>query len=313
MKSLLLACAAVAASAQTTRPLIGILTLPNDLGGPFTGYRSYFPASYVKFVEAGGARAVPIPYTSTQAELQQLLPYLNGFLFTGGGAAFSENGSPTPFAMTANAIYQEVLSAAQKGESVPLHGTCLGHELIHFLVAGLDQSVVSTGFNAENYSIPLNLTDAAATSRLYGPNAPQDVVQSLSTLPITMNAHQAGITPQTFAGNQKLSSTLRVLSTNVDRNGRAFISTTEGITLPITTTQYHSEKIAFEWNPAQAMNHSYVSVVANAWISRYFVNEARANARAFPSQEAEWDALIYQYRPYFAANTTEFDLVYVFE
>ena len=46
---------------------------------------------------------------------------------------------------------------------------------------------------------------------------------------LTMNNHVSGITPTTFATNSKLSSFFNVISTNVDRKGRAFVSTIEGV------------------------------------------------------------------------------------
>lgn len=287
------------------------MTLPNDLPAPYNTYRSYFPASYVKFVESGGARAAPIPYYATQQQLDALLPYLNGFLFTGGAASFSQGGTPTQFAQTAYAMYQTMEKAAAQGETVPLHGTCLGHELTFFLASGLDPTVLTNGFDAENISLPLDFTPAAAGSRLWG-SAPGEVTDAFAAWPISLNAHQAGITPDTYAGNPKLQSVLRVLSTNVDREGRPFISSSEGITLPITTTQFHPEKPVFEWWASENINHTYTSVVANSWLQRYFVNEARANSRGFPTPDAEAAALIYNYSPVYTGNVSGFEQVYLF-
>lgn len=43
-------------------PIIGILALDKSyyLEGKFPGHESYIAASYVKFVEGGGARVVPV-------------------------------------------------------------------------------------------------------------------------------------------------------------------------------------------------------------------------------------------------------------
>ncbi len=53
----------------------------------------YFPASYVKFVEAAGARVAPLKYDMPVAELQTMMRGLNGVLFTGGGADLTD-GQP---------------------------------------------------------------------------------------------------------------------------------------------------------------------------------------------------------------------------
>lgn len=54
-------------------PVIGILTIPSDddyREYPSSKY-SYFAASYVKFVEASGARVMPIPYEADEATLDK--------------------------------------------------------------------------------------------------------------------------------------------------------------------------------------------------------------------------------------------------
>lgn len=43
-----------------------------------------------------------------------------------------------------------------------------------------------------------------------------------------MNSHHDGVTPAAFAASKGLTDTFTVLSTNVDRQGRAFVSTMEG-------------------------------------------------------------------------------------
>jgi gamma-glutamyl hydrolase len=273
---------------------------------------SYFPASYVKWVESGGARAVPIPYTLPADQIQTLLSSLNGVLFTGGAASFFEkNGQPSPFALSAKVVFDEVVSAAKAGETFPLWGTCLGHELTLTLASGLNQSVVTSGFDSENISWPLLPTQAASTSRLWG-SAPPDVWSALTENDITMNSHQAGVSPQNFLGSPALVGSMKILSIGNDREGRQFVSSTEGITLPVYTTQFHPEKPMFEWNPQMQINHTDVSIVGNSYTARFFVSQAKQNSRAFPSQQAEAAALIYNYNAVDTSADTEFDQAYFF-
>lgn len=69
------------------RPLIGILTQPLDESSVSSaGPRSYLAASYVKFVEAGGARAVPVRYDAPPDEIMRIFAAVNGLLLPGGHA-----------------------------------------------------------------------------------------------------------------------------------------------------------------------------------------------------------------------------------
>lgn len=233
------------AAVVNTRPIIGILSMPTS----YPGYenKSYFPASYVKWLEAAGARVVPLLYTSPAAEIQQQLQYLNGALFTGGGTDFTNpDGSLTQFAKTGLLIFNESVQAWSRGETFPLWGTCQGHELISFLGSNQNMSTLTGGFDSENLTIPLNLTTAAATSRLYG-SMPANVLSIFANEPVTMNNHQMGVTPEDFAAAPALADRFAVLATNVDRVGKQFVSSMEGQQgLPIFTSQYHPEKPQFE-------------------------------------------------------------------
>ena len=115
----LLLCALGGAAAQNNRPIIGILSVPSSS----QDHRSYIAASYVKWVESGGARVVPLPYTTPLPELAATAASLNGFLYTGGGADFYDgSGALTPFGAAANVLLQAVLNASAAGERVPLWG-----------------------------------------------------------------------------------------------------------------------------------------------------------------------------------------------
>lgn len=70
---------ALAASFATAhnRPVIGILAQPK---WSMDKERTYIAASYVKWVEAAGARVVPIPYNVSHKAAEELLSQINGKL-----------------------------------------------------------------------------------------------------------------------------------------------------------------------------------------------------------------------------------------
>lgn len=234
-----------AAAAVNNRPIIGILSMPSAYSS--RPGESFFPASYVKFLESGGSRVVPIPYDLAPEALASLLSHINGALFTGGAAAFfNKDGSPTQYALTAQAIFNTSVDAAEKGESWPLWGTCLGHELISVIAAGLDSSTspLTSGFDAENLTLPVAFTAAADESRLWGSSPTAAASRATYAAGDSFNAHSMGVTPADFDAAASLSSRFYLLGTSTDRAGKAFTATMEGKTLPIFTTQWHPEKVA---------------------------------------------------------------------
>ena len=302
-------------SATTARPIIGVLTLPNDLPPALSTYSSYFLASYVKWLESGGARVAPIRYDGPPAETRALLASLNGALLTGGAAAFYDaGGALTQYAATAALILDESLRAAERGETWPVWGTCLGHELLLLLAAGPNASVLTGGFDSEDLPLALQPAPAATASRLWG-SAPPEVWQWLTSEPITANFHTMGITPEDFAGSAALAGSFDILSTNVDRAGRPFVSSAEHKSAPIYTAQFHAEKPAYEFTTLySSIAHSDHAIHANGWAARFLVNESRKNGRAFASSDDENDALVYNTATIFTAPSIKpiWEQVYAF-
>lgn len=212
-------------------------TLPCVDAAPiFSLFASLARAADVKWLESGGARVVPIRFDSPPAATSALLASLNGAVLTGGAAAFFEaDGSLTRYAATAQLIIAESQRAARAGESWPVWGTCLGHELALVLAAGPNSSVLTGNFDAEDLPLALTAAPAAATSRLWG-SAPPEVWQWLTTENITENLHTQGITPEDFEGSS-LAGTVDILTTNVDRNGRPFVSSAEAREWPLYVVQ----------------------------------------------------------------------------
>jgi hypothetical protein len=66
---------------RPTRPIQRRLTASRPACG---GDCQYIAASYVKYIESAGARAVPISYNANQSHLDFLFASLDGFLFPGG-------------------------------------------------------------------------------------------------------------------------------------------------------------------------------------------------------------------------------------
>jgi hypothetical protein len=62
---------------KNTKPLIGIMTQPcTTCPG-----KSYIAAGFVKWIEAAGARAVPVRFYATDQELARLFKSINGLIF----------------------------------------------------------------------------------------------------------------------------------------------------------------------------------------------------------------------------------------
>ncbi|KAI3372729.1 hypothetical protein L3Q82_023193 [Scortum barcoo] len=216
--------------AVNDRPVIGILTqlVSDDVMKPFGS--TYIPASYVKYIESGGSRVMPIRLTLTTKEYENIFRQINGLLFIGGAADLETSD----FARVAKIFYRLALRANDAGDFFPIWGTCMGMQLLTVLVAGEN---LLTNTTAENVALPLNLTTEAGSSRMFE-GFPNELMKALTQEPLTGNFHHYGVTVQTFQENAKLQGFFSLLSTNVAENGAHFVSTLEGKRYPFCPTEY---------------------------------------------------------------------------
>jgi len=264
-----------AAAASGDFPVVAIMSQPSKSSAAgCSGSCEYIASSYVKFVELAGARALPVSFYSTDAEIDDIMTQVNGFLFPGGGNALPD---------AAQRVVDNALSISSSGGHFPVWGACLGFEWIMMALGGKD-ALDASGLDAENMTLPLNFTADAAGSRLY---ADADAREIFATEAVTLNNHGHGVTPAEFAANERLQSTVRVLSTNMDRNGREFISSVEGVEAPIYAVQYHPEKNIFEWGtydsgaPYEVINHSPHAVKVSQGLANFFIAETRRNSNTY--------------------------------
>lgn len=107
----------------------------------------------------GGARAVPIYYNQTEAELLSVFSQVNGVLFAGGSASLHNTSDYYAAGVT---VYKAAVAANLKGDFFPLWGTCLGFEELGKLMSGSSDAVLSAGFDSENYPVALKPAGSVA-------------------------------------------------------------------------------------------------------------------------------------------------------
>ncbi|XP_043923670.1 gamma-glutamyl hydrolase [Protopterus annectens] len=286
------------------RPIIGILAQESHLQGLESLGKSYIAASYVKYVEAAGARVVPVRIGLPEEEYKKLFNSVNGILIPGGGVDLQTS----EYARLARIFYSLALKANDDADYFPLWGTCLGFEELVYLTSGEN---LLTATRTENVALPLNFTSAAEQSRMFK-NFPKDLMEALASQPLTANFHQWSISIKNFSLSDKLHSFYNVLSTNMDGD-LEFISSMEAYKYPIYAVQWHPEKNPFEWkDDKKGIPHSPVAIKAAFYMADFFVNEARKNFHCFSSKVDEAKALIYNYNPVYTGSISGFEQTYIF-
>ncbi|KAK3580712.1 hypothetical protein CHS0354_005716 [Potamilus streckersoni] len=282
------------------RPVIGVLAQETNSS---TFGDTYIIATYIKYIESAGAQVVPIRVNETEDYYRNLFNSINGVLFPGGDVDIITS----EYAKAGKLLFLMAVQAHDKGDYFPVWGTCLGFQLLTAITTGQD---LLTKFDSTNVNWPLNFTQDAQKSHLLG-SLPRDVHHYLTKENVTENFHQYGMSPETFNGNPALSKFYTVLSTNMDRNGKVFISTMEAKKYPIFGVQWHPEKNLFNWNPKYDINHDAHAVRVSQYFASFFVSEARKSNHTFPAMKDEADAVIANYQPVYS-NDGSFEQIYYF-
>ncbi|KAK9501319.1 hypothetical protein O3M35_012056 [Rhynocoris fuscipes] len=273
----------------TTRPIIGILAQENS------DHRngSFISASYVKAVEASGARVIPIFIGKNRTYYERLLSELNGVVFPGGSVDFHARGG---HAEAAKYIFQEAMYLNDHGRHFPILGVCQGLQLLAQLSNnGKDILTRCTG----TYNIMLNLIfkPGYARSSLYG-NASREDLSALAKQNLTVNEHGSCVTQQNLS-HFHLDKFWQVLTVNYDRTNKEFISSMEAYKYPFVGVQFHPEKVAYEWSMKLNILHSPLAVRVNRLFYDWLIYQSRFSRSRFNNTDIESRLLIYNFSPYY--------------
>eukprot|EP00775_Hariotina_reticulata_P013441 gene13441-13567_t len=229
-------------------------------GDPAPPGKTYIAASYIKWVEAAGARVIPIMCDMTPDQLKDRFEVINGLLIPGGGATLRPGH---PFYDAARLLLRLAIEANDKGDYFPVWGTCLGLETLAIIISG--NSSVLSDMEAEDAAAPLFYTDEARDSKLLQA-LPSHVVDHLQDQPLAMENHGHGdchFYPQ----------------------------------YPVYATQWHPEKNAYEWPTFLHIPHSPDAIEVTQEVANFFISEARRNAHAAVDVLEEEELLIYNWKP----------------
>ncbi|EOY13442.1 Gamma-glutamyl hydrolase 1 isoform 2 [Theobroma cacao] len=258
------------------RPVIGILSHPGDgASGRLNNdtNASYIAASYVKFVEAAGARVIPLIYNEPEEILFEKLELVNGVLFTGGWAKAG--------------LYYEIAQKIFK-----------------------DRNILES-FSAADQASSLQFVKNINIEGTVFQRFPPDLLKKLGADCLVMQNHHYGISPERLRNNPNLSSFFKILTTSTDDNNEVYVSTVQAHGYPVTAFQWHPEKNAFEWGSTM-IPHSEDAIQVTQHVANFLISEARKSLNRPPPRKV-LDNLIYNYSPTYCGKAGKgFDEVYIF-
>lgn len=296
------------AAAATERPVVAVLTQPgawcSELtcgGSPSSWAPQFIYASYVKWLEASGARVAVIQSDWPFAQIESMLRSVNGLLIP-GGSDIGRHMNSTYTNVTRRIFHLAVSINVEEHSYFPVWGTCQGFDQLMIYSSSNEWDASAFAIvDAERLFLPLALTTGAERSFLLK-EAPQYILETLQTN-VTSNFHYWGLKPKTFAADEQLSAMYNILGTSFDSKGVEFVALAEGKVLPLFASQFHPEKNAFEWGDGIVSSaQSTGAILAMQWLGLRFIAACKNNSHAFVTPQAERAALIANHHPTFTGS-----------
>ncbi|XP_005182858.1 gamma-glutamyl hydrolase [Musca domestica] len=268
-------------------PVIGILCI--DIASALQkNYgkenQSYLAASYVKYLEAAGARVIPIWNNRSQDYYESIMNKINGILLPGGAIYFNKKYCTKDMTShcydSSRCIFEIARQLNEQGRHFPLWGTCLGYQMLLTHSAGVED--VRQDCTDMKQSLPVQFEDqnVLKKSKLFA-NLDESMKEKMSKQPFGYHYHRYCITKGDLS-LFKIEGQWRVLATNKDAKGLEFITLTEHVKFPFFGSQIHPERVFYENLHDRDSCHQCPSCYElNQYFAKFFVQQCRANANRF--------------------------------
>jgi gamma-glutamyl hydrolase len=216
----------------------------------------------------------------------------------------------SPYVVAARKLWRWAREANDAGRAFPIHGTCLGFQLLHILEveAHFEDLLVDTDSVA--HASTLEWAPGAARSWMFS-GMDADLVDKLAdpAFNISLENHQFGLPPAHYDKWPALRDAFKVLNTARDRAGVEYVATAEHRAYPFFATQWHPEKPPFEFGMAE-VPHTLDAIRVSQRLANAFIEAARRSPHAFESPEQELEESILNYKAWFTLKDSVMDPSY---
>ena len=235
---------------------------------------TYYPISYVYWLESFGAEVMAIHYWYSYEEIDEILQKINGILFLGGGRLFLKNAT---WEKKAKFIIEQSLEY-----KLPIWGTCQGFELMGIVLSD-NFTLLKNEFNDVNVLHNLEINENTKRSsmfKLFYPND-YDILEYTNS---TIYNHVWGFYPDEFMSDKTLDDITVVTSIAQDEEGNKFINSFEGKNEEFFAVQFHPEK-----NPFKRVNYKLEQNIESLKVSQKlgmnFIQQTKKNKNRFNDED----------------------------
>ena len=278
-------------------PVIAILTIPNTFS-KHKKTHSYLPNSYVKWIEMSGARVIPLQYDLPFNLTKSILSQCNGILFIGGQVDHHMiSREYHDFTQKVKKIFTYIRGENDKGNYYPIFSICLGFELLYMLSDNPNASQLEYNYNKYIGISKVKARNYMSKNKFLRGNFKISKIFSKKERNYQANNgcvfqnHGLGFFPNAPYMKQynKQWHIVSLASENAS-SPKKYVNIIEHKKYPFYGTQFHPEKVIFEWLIPEIV-HSKVARSISKRFSSFFIRECKKNKNVLYSRSL----LIYNY------------------
>ena len=267
---------------DSVKPIVGIVTNPLPFDSDETTVSNIY-YNYVAWIQSYGIKTLPILYNYSKVELNKIIPKINGILFQGGYRNL-HNG----YFESQSQLIIDVADSYRK----PIWFTCQGFELLYFLLADKDHSVLEES-DTMGFLLPLDITTNNSTkienSKSYNDSKNNNINENenndltvlntavmykylsneqkeLALKGSTSNFHGLAVRPNVHNKYQKIKDTLIITAIETGNDGKEFVASAESRDKSKNNyfaVQFHPEKIGHSKRKQEIEHTSINSLIIN--------------------------------------------------
>lgn len=259
------------------KPVIGIYGNSEPENGDTYINGTYYPLSYIYWLESAGAEVMAIHYWYPLDVIDEILNKVNGVLFLGGSRSIHKDGV---WEIKAKYIMDQALEIY-----LPVWGTCQGFQLMGIIMSGNYSGLLKNGFTDSDVLHGSEITENAYSSKMFKYFSEKDfnILQYGNS---TIYNHRYGFYPEDFYKEERLNELFKVTSISEDTKGLKFIDSFEGKEnyIKFFAVQYHPEKNPFK-RYGYSVEQNIDSLLVSQKLAMSFIDEARKNNNRFDSSD----------------------------
>ncbi|EAR82410.1 class I glutamine amidotransferase (macronuclear) [Tetrahymena thermophila SB210] len=281
-------------------PVIAILSIPSGFQSYPKEEYSYIYTSYVQYFQQSGLRIIPLNWTDSLENLENLMNKVNGLVLTGGGANLmmrvqeGEEKKFTQFSKVAIFLIELAKKKNEKGNYFPLWTTCLGFEL---LFLSFSNQEIRNQFDSKNHFAKQIFSKEAKTQSRILSKLSKSLIKCLEEEEFFYYNHKHGFSKKQFLENPKINQNFNCIAYSKDQKGKQFVSIAEGKVYPFYGTQFHPEKLQFDQSSKNNKQFTINQLRIAQHIPNFFYTECLKSNQRFDSAQEQQSLLIENHQP----------------